>query len=134
MDRAVRILIANRPRLMRELLLATLSDQSWVEVVGEVLEIAEIPDHVHRTSPDLLVIDADDPLKRPPLCDVLLHQHPELRIIAIASQGNYGVCYWTSFAIQSRNIEPSEEGFLAAVRNLAEITPKIRAAERQEPA
>ena len=38
MDKAIRILVANRPKLMRELLLATLSEQNWIEVVGEVTD------------------------------------------------------------------------------------------------
>jgi DNA-binding NarL/FixJ family response regulator len=123
MENAVRILVANRPRLMRELLLATLSDQAWVEVVGEVSEIAEIPTHVMKTAPDLIIVDAEEPGKRPRICDALLRDHPGLRIIAFAPQGDYGACYWASFDIHCDDIEASEEGFLAAVRNLTRGSP-----------
>src|ERR1700675_4160225 len=82
MNKAVRILVANRPKLMRELLLGTLADQPWIEIVGEVSDDSEILDHVHKTSPDVLVIATDEPGKRPLICDSLLQQHPELRIIA----------------------------------------------------
>ena len=128
MEKAVRILIANRPRLIRELLLATLSDQTWVEVVGEVSEMNQIADHVLKTAPDLIVIDAEEPGKRPRICDVLLHDHPGLRIIAFAPQKNYGACYWTSLDIHCSDMEASEEGFLSAVRNLAQSTPAIQSA------
>ena len=60
MDKAIRILVANRPKLMRELLLATLSEQNWIEVVGEVAEMSELSDFVAKTSPDLVVIDAEE--------------------------------------------------------------------------
>ena len=34
MNKAIRILVANRPKLMREALLGTLSDQSWIRGGG----------------------------------------------------------------------------------------------------
>ena len=124
MEKAIRILIANRPKLMRELLLTTLSEQTWVEVIGEVPEIADIPAYVDRTTPDLLVIDAEEPGKRPRICDTLLRDHPQLRIIAVAPQENYSVCYWASFDIHSDDVEVSEEGFLSAVRRVADSGAK----------
>ena len=120
MNKAIRVLVANRPRLMREALLGTLSDQPWIEVVGEVSNDAEIPDCVSKTLPDLLVIAVDSPGKRPSLCDALLREHPNLRIIAVAAHQNYSVCYWASLDVHSDDIEPSEAGFLSAVRNVAE--------------
>jgi DNA-binding NarL/FixJ family response regulator len=126
MDRPIRILVANRPKLMRELILATLSDEPGIEVVGEVSDEAEIRQRVRQTSPDLLVIALDEPAKRPDICDTLLRDQPGLRIIAVASQQNCSVFYWASFDIHSSQIEPSEQGILNAVRN---ITP-AGAAER----
>lgn len=120
MDKAIRILLANRPKLMRELLLATLAEQNWIEVVGEVSEVADIADRVHETLPDLLVIDAEEPGKRPSICDALLRENPALRIIAVAAHKNYSVCYWASFDIHADSVETSEEGLLMAVRSVAE--------------
>jgi chemotaxis response regulator CheB len=119
MEKAIRILVANRPKLMRELILGTLADQPWIEIVGEVSDDSEILDHVHRTSPDLLVIATDEPGKRPLICDSLLQQHPELRIIAVAPHKNYSVFYWATLDIHSDEIEPSEEGILSAMRSVA---------------
>src|SRR5258707_14812724 len=132
MNKAVRILVANRPKLMRELLLGTLADQPWIEIVGEVSDDSEIVDHVHRTSPDLLVIATDEPGKRPLICDSLLQQYPELRIIAVAPHKNYSVFYWATLDIHSDDTEPSEEGILSAVRSVAESTSKRSAGSRNE--
>jgi DNA-binding NarL/FixJ family response regulator len=120
MNKAIRILVANRPKLMREALLDALSDQPWIEVVGEVSNDADIPDFVKKTLPDLLVMAVDEPGKRPSLCDALLREHPVLRIIAVAPYQNYSVFYWASVEIHSDDIEPSETGFLDAVRSVAE--------------
>jgi DNA-binding NarL/FixJ family response regulator len=119
-NKVIRVLVANRPKLMRETLLATLSDQPWIEVVGEVASDAQIPGRVNETSPDLLVITVDEPGKRPTLCDSLLRQHPDLNIIAVAPHQNYSVCYRASVDIRSDDIESSEQGFLNAVRRVAE--------------
>src|SRR5580692_7794130 len=120
MPRPVRILVANQPKLMRELILATLSEEPGIEIVGEVSDEAEIRQKVRQTAPDLLVIALNEPAKRPDICDTLLRDQPGLRIIAVASQENCSVFYWASFDIHSSQIEPSEQGILNAVRN---ITP-----------
>lgn len=120
MVKAIRILVANRPRLMRELILTTLADQAGIEIVGEVSNDAEIPARVNQSLPDLLVIALDEPGKRPQVCDDMLREHPDLRILAVASQENRTVCYWASLDIHSDEIEPSEEGILSAVRSVAQ--------------
>jgi AmiR/NasT family two-component response regulator len=121
MARLVRVLVANRPKLMRELIVSTLADEPGVEIVGEVADEAEIVERVRQVSPDLLVIALDEPSKRPELCEVLLRVRPELRIIAVASQENCSVFYWASFDIHSSEIEASEQGILNAVRNITTL-------------
>ncbi len=119
MTRSVRVLVANRPKLMRELIVSTLTDEPGIEIVGEVADDADVAERVRQVTPDLLVIALDEPSKRPQLCDKLLRDHPELRIIAVASQENCSVFYWASFDIHSSEIEASEQGILSAVRNIA---------------
>ena len=119
MVRPVRVLVANRPKLMRELILSTLADEPGIEIVGEVTDDGDIAESVRQVSPDLLLIELDEPSKRPQLCDELLRDHPELRIIAVASRQNCSVFYWASFDIHSNEIEASEQGILNAVRNIA---------------
>ncbi|HLZ92201.1 MAG TPA: hypothetical protein VKQ28_10830 [Candidatus Acidoferrum sp.] len=70
MVRSIRVVVANRPKLMRELILSMLSDEPGVEIVGEVADDAEIAERVQEVSPDLLVIALDEPSKRPELCDI----------------------------------------------------------------
>ena len=76
---------------------------------------------VQKTAPDLLVVTADKPGKRPAICDELLREYPALRIIAVAPHENYIVCYWASLDIHAADIESSEQGFLSAVKNVAGI-------------
>ena len=118
-NKSIRILVANHPKLRREVILSTFADQPDIEIVGEVSNEAEIQDRVNQTLPDLLVVALDESGKRPPICHTVLNAHPEVRIIAVSSAQNRSICYWASLQIQSKNIEPSEEGILSAARNMA---------------
>jgi chemotaxis response regulator CheB len=116
MEKAIRVLVANRPRLMRELILTTFADQPDIEIVGEVGEESEISESIKRTLPNFVVIALDHPGRRPAICDELLRQHPEVRVIAVAPEKNFVVYYWASLNIHSNDIEASEEGILSAMR------------------
>ncbi len=117
MEKAIRVLVANRPRLMREVILATFADQPDIEIVGEVGEESEISENIKRTLPNYVVIALDHPGRRPAICDVLLREHPEVRVIAVAPEKNFVVYYWASLNIHSNDIEASEEGILSVMRN-----------------
>ncbi len=117
MEKAIRVLVANRPRLMRELILTTFADQPDIEIVGEVGDESEISESVKRTLPNFVVIALDQPGKRPAICDELLREHPEVRVIAVAPERNSIVYYWASLNIHSNDIEASEEGILNAMRS-----------------
>ena len=117
MEKPIRVLVANRPRLMRETILATFADQPDIEIVGEVADESEIFESVKKTLPDFVVVALDYPGERPHICDILLHQHPGMRVIAVAPAKDYVVYYWASLDIHSSSIEASEEGVLGALRN-----------------
>ena len=117
MEKGIRVLVANRPRLMRELILTTFADQPDIEIVGEVGDESEISESVKRTLPNFVVIALDQPGKRPAICDELLREHPEVRVIAVAPERNSIVYYWASLNIHSNDIEASEEGILNAMRS-----------------
>jgi galactokinase/mevalonate kinase-like predicted kinase len=56
----VRVLVANHPRLMRELVMATIADQPDIEVVGEVQNENDLADIVEQVQPDVLIIAMDE--------------------------------------------------------------------------
>jgi len=101
---------------MREVILATFADQPDIEIVGEVVEESKIFENVKRTLPNFVVIALDHPGRRPPICDDLLREYPEVRIIAVAPEKNFIVYYWASLDIHSNDIEASEAGMLNAMR------------------
>src|SRR5260370_34127033 len=96
METKVRVLVANRPRFLREMMLSTLSEQAGIHVVGETENEQDVPSLVAETRPDVLLIAQDEMKKRPPLCDLLLREFPELRIIAVAPKTEGGISYCVS--------------------------------------
>ena len=112
----VRVLIANRPRLMRELVMATISDQPDIEIVGEVADDGDLTEMVEEVQPDVLILAMDEPERRSGQCGFLLGRYPQMRILALAPEQNTGIFYWAIVDIRTKPLESSEAGILNAVR------------------
>jgi len=112
----IKVLVANRPRLMRELVMATISDQPDIEVVGVLEDENSILEMVELAHPEFLIIALDHSDERPQICDVLLDRFPRMRILALAAERNSSIFYWASLDIRSNRIENSEDGILGALR------------------
>lgn len=114
--KSVRVLVANRPRLMRELVLATIADQTDIEIVGEITDEEQIEAAVSGTQPDFLIVALEGGNRLPIPCITVLQNHPNLRVIAISPDRNSTMFYWASLSIQHTQIEASEQGVLNALR------------------
>lgn len=112
----VRVLVANRPRLMRELLMATIAEQPDIEIVGEVGDESELAEVVEQVRPDVLIVAMDEPEKRLGQCGFLLGRYPQMRILALAPEQNRALFYWAIVDIRTKPLESSEMAILNAVR------------------
>jgi AmiR/NasT family two-component response regulator len=112
----VRVLVANRPRLMRELVMATISDQPDIEVVGEVADGGDLTETIEQVQPDVLILAMDEPEQRLGRCGFFLGRYPQMRILALAPEHNVGIFYWAIVDIRTKPLESSEAGILNAVR------------------
>ena len=117
MEKPIRVLVANGPRLMRELILTTFSDQPDIEIVGEVADAADIVEGAEKTNPDFIIIAQDTLAEGPNVCDRVLRQRPDIRVVAVAPHHNYLVYYWASPDIHFRRVEASEEALLGVLRS-----------------
>src|ERR1017187_3088123 len=116
MRQPIRVVVANRPRLMRELVLETIIEQPDIEIVAEIENEDEIVSVVEGTQPNFLIITLDESNQRPRICDTLLRRFPEMKILALAPERNSTIFYWASFDIHSSQVEASEAGVLSALR------------------
>ena len=122
----IRVLVANRPRLIRELVIATISDQPDIEIVGEVHEEFQIKAAVDNMLPDFLIVALQDRDRLPDFCQAILQEHPQVKIIAIAPDRDSTVFYWASLRVQSNQIESSEAGVLTALRGKPQSAQRVQ--------
>jgi len=101
---------------MRELILATVSDQEGIEIVGEIEDETQIESAVAEMLPDFLIVALDGHNRLPDPCVTVLQKYPSLRVIAISSERGNTMFYWTSLNIQRTPIEASEKGVLDVLR------------------
>jgi DNA-binding NarL/FixJ family response regulator len=120
--KTIRVLIANSPQLLRELLVETISDQPDIEIVGEVAHEADLLRAVEQTNPEFVIVALEKDNRLPAVCHSILQDHPHLKIVAVASDRNSSMFYWASLRVQSNQIESSEAGVLSALRSATRPT------------
>jgi len=111
--RTIRVVVANRPRLMRDLMLAILSDQPDIEVLGTLENESQVAERLTEWQPDFVIVGLDRPGQRPVICDYILLHHPFVKILAVSENDN-SVLFWAD--IRSARVENSEEGILNLLR------------------
>lgn len=126
MTKCTRVLVAYHPRLLRELILNTFSEEPDIEVVGEVQHESEIASVADRTHPDCIIVTLENTAQLPAGCVSLLRECPNLRVIAIAADGNSLQFYWTEHLIQSKQIEASEAAVLSVLRGETPPTARLQ--------
>lgn len=129
----VKVLVANQPRLMRELVLDTIAGHEDIEVVGEVVDEKLIFEKVEEVRPDFLIMTLQRSGERPSLCDLLWERFPRLKVLALQAESNDSILYWVTFNFSANRIETSEKGILDALRSGTvsrepqepELSPKV---------
>lgn len=124
----VRVLVANQPRLMRELVLDTIAGHEDIEVVGEVGEETSILEKVSEARPDFVIVTLHSWQERPWICDVLWERFPRVRVLALQPESNDSVLYWATLSVQATRVETSENGILETLRARS-ITHQSRGSE-----
>jgi DNA-binding NarL/FixJ family response regulator len=122
----IRVLVANQPRLMRELIMTTIADQPDIELAGEVGKQDDLADAVAQTRPDVLILGMDDREKYRVQCGFLLGRYPEMKILALAPEQNRAQFYWAIVDVRSRSLESSEAGILDAMRQTSQVVGLAR--------
>jgi AmiR/NasT family two-component response regulator len=115
-EKRVRVLVANSPRLMRELVLAVLADQPDIEVIGEVQNESELSATIEEAQPDVLILALDDSDSHITQCGFLVGRYPQMKILALAPEQNRGLFYWANIDVRTKQLESSEAGILGALR------------------
>ncbi len=116
MAQPIRVVVANQPRLMREMVLETITEQADIEIVAEIQDENDILRAVEGAHPDFLIIALDESGRRPTICDALLVRYPNIKILALAPERNLSIFFWASLDIHSIEVEASQAGILNTLR------------------
>ncbi len=82
----IRVLLANRPRLMREVIRELINGQQDMEVVDEALDPVEVLVAARETKADAVILATKDS-EEPGLCSHLVAEYPNLTILGLAPDG-----------------------------------------------
>ena len=97
-------------------MLATISDQPDIEIVGELQNENDLAEVLDESRPDVLILALDDSEKRLAQCGFLLGRYPQMRILALDPEQNRGLFYWAIVDVRMKALESSEAGILNALR------------------
>ena len=110
----IRILLANRPRMMREVLRELIRRQEDMEVVGEALDPLDILVAVRGTEADAVILGLRG-CEEPALCSYLLAEFPHLTMLGLISER--GTAFIEQLCPRRQEIvDPSEANILSALR------------------
>lgn len=79
-----RIILANDSRLLREMLNRAFNKVDGLQVVQELIDIADVDDAVEQMSPDWLVVS---PSQAEHITETL-EKHPDVRVITVSPDGS----------------------------------------------
>lgn len=107
-------------------MLATIADQSDIDIVGEVRNESDLTQAIEESLPDVVILALDNPEIRVAQCGFLLGRYPHMRILAIAPEENRGVLYWAFVDVRTKPLESSEAGILSALRERPSLVGEVR--------
>ena len=99
----------------------SLADEEDVEVVAQVSDEAEISRVIEANTPEFLIVARDSRRFGSSAREAMLQRHPEMKILALASDGNSFTLYSASDGIRSIVHEGSEAEILKVMRDHAHI-------------
>lgn len=119
--RVIRVAVANQPRLMREVIAMSLADEEDVEVVADITDEAEIWRVIEETTPEFLIVGLDSRRFGPNAREDMLQRHPEMKIMALAVDGNSFTLFSASDGIRSMVYKVPEAEILKVMRGNSRI-------------
>ncbi len=121
---ARRVLLANEPRLFREMLQRVMQQTPGIEVVGEVTELSALREAVLETGAHWIIVALSDDGQLPEMIEPLLVEFPSLCVLAVANDGSRAEVKWAEIHQESlANLSLTQMIGLLAVQSSLQLTP-----------
>lgn len=111
-----RVILANQPRLLREMLRRVISKAPDIHVIGETGDSATLCHLIAHRDAHWVVLSLNPDGGIPALANTLLAENPGIKVIAVAADGSLVKVYWTE-AQERHFADLSLTGFLGVMRD-----------------
>ena len=95
----------------------SLAGEEDIEVIADVTDEAEISRVVEEAMPDFLIVSLNSRSFGPPAREDMLQRHPQMQILALASDGNSFILFSASDGIRSMTYKGPEAEILDVIRS-----------------
>ena len=99
----------------------SLAEEEDVEVVADITDEAEISRVIEETNPEFLIVSLDSRRFGPSAREAMLQKHPEMKILALATDGNSFTLFLASDGIRSMIYKEPEAEILKVMRDNSRI-------------
>lgn len=115
-SRAIRVVIANSVRAMREMLLDAIGKQPNVFVVAEVPSEALIPAICESERADCAIVPLKEGRAPIPLCQEILKKRRQMKVLAIGAAADLtALCCWSDGEVRCTYMKSSRENIVKAL-------------------
>ena len=119
----VKVLLANRPRILRESLRSVIEGHRDIEVEAIEPDPVEILAAVDRAAADVVVIALPESGQDPGLCSHLLSEYPDLLVLALSPAEASAFAY-RQVITKEKLQPPSKSNILACIRRRHREKPR----------
>lgn len=122
--RARRVLLANRPRLFREMLQRVMQNTLGIDVVGEISDPLALRAAIVDTGAQWVVVSLTASGEMPALVEELLVEFPSLCALGVADDGSHAVIRWAEVHQESlHGLSLNQMIALLGIQSSLQLTP-----------
>lgn len=99
----------------------SLADEADIEVVADIIDEGEISRVIEEITPEFLIVALDSRRFGPTAREDMLQKHPEMKIMALAGDGNSFTLFSASDGIRSMVYKVPEAEILKVIRRNSRI-------------
>ena len=127
-----RIVVANKQRLLRQMLRRVIEKTPDFQVVGEISGLTRLPEYVDQVDAQWVIVSLESDGNMPEEIETLLAQYPTVRVLAVASDGSHVKVKWVE--THEEDLDNLSLGALvAALRKQSPWQSHAHASARREP-
>ena len=122
-DCPIRVLVANLPAMLVEIVAHEIEQQKDMEIVGVIegnMNLLRAAGH----GVDVVILGTESLDSPPGICSHLLSEYPSLKIIALVAQSDQAAGYWLDIHTQQLN-NVNAESLIVGIRSLSARVPGV---------